>query len=75
MTEDEAKKRWCPFVRTGLTAGMSVNRHVADAPGANDGVWHETRCLASGCMAWRKDAPVARSMDGYCGLAGPIWRS
>jgi hypothetical protein len=66
MTEDHAKTLWCPMVRTGLTAGMSVNRHVADAPGAMDGVHDETRCIASGCMMWR----YRRKEDGYCGLAG-----
>ncbi len=61
-TEDEAKTKWCPFVRTGLTAGMAVNRHVADAPKARDGVYDETRCIGSQCMAWRKssDATEAR---------------
>lgn len=67
MTEDEAKTKWCPLVRTGLTAGMSVNRHVADAPDAIDGVYDETRCRASGCMAWRRN--VFRA-GGYCGAFG-----
>ena len=49
------------MVRTGLVAGMAVNRHVADAPSAMDGVYDETRCIAGGCMMWR---------DSYCGLAG-----
>ena len=59
MTEDQAKTKWCPFVRTGLTAGMAVNRHVADY-----GVYDETRCIGSGCMMWR-----AAGKTGWCGLA------
>ncbi len=72
MTEAEMKKTWCPHVRTGLTAGMSVNRHVADAAGAVDGVYDETRCLGSGCSQWRwwSVAGTASTTRGYCGLAG-----
>lgn len=66
MLESEAAQRWCPFVRTGLTAGMSVNRHVADGKGNIDGVWQETRCITDDCMAWRWSA----HSHGYCGLAG-----
>ena len=65
MTEDEAKTKWCPFVRTGLVAGMAVNRHVADAPKAVDGVYDETRCIGSACMMWREYRGA-----GWCGLAG-----
>lgn len=59
VTEEEAKTKWCPEVRTGLTAGMAVNRHIADAPGAKDGVYDETRCIGSACMAWRWHAWTA----------------
>jgi len=69
MKESEARTKWCPFVRTGLTAGMSVNRHIADAPGATDGVYDETRCLASDCACWRAYG-LRRENGGYCGLAG-----
>lgn len=75
MREADAKKLWCPFVRTGLTAGMAVNRHVMDKEGAIDGVHDETRCIASGCMMWRHfdidDATrgTASRHGGYCGLA------
>lgn len=62
MTEDEAKTRWCPFVRVGLTAGMAVNQH----PEAS--VMEDTCCRASQCMAWRVKGGLLS--DGYCGLAG-----
>lgn len=68
MTEDEARKKWCPMVRTGLTAGMAVNHHVGsshDSPQAGD-VHDETRCIASDCMMWR----VNGRGNGRCGLAG-----
>lgn len=74
LTEEEAKTKWCPEVRTGLNAGMAVNRHVADAPGAIDGVYDETRCRGSACMAWRwhndglSDYPP--DTKGFCGKAG-----
>ena len=57
LTEEEAKTKWCPFVRAMLTniarpnidifgpAVATVNsRQVPEG---------ETRCIASGCMAWR----------------------
>ena len=65
MTEEEAKTKWCPMVRTGLVAGMAVNHHAGsrlDAPPQGD-VHDETRCVASDCMMWR---------GSYCGLAGPL---
>lgn len=75
MTEEEAKTKWCPFVR---------------ASGA-DGEWHTNRpsiadveakgfdlCCGSACMAWRWEiAPEEVEPEwgrpnptGYCGLAG-----
>lgn len=65
MTEEEAKKKWCPMIRTGMVAGMAVNHHVDMNPGGQ-GVYDETRCIASDCMMWRS-APT-----GYCGLAGNV---
>lgn len=63
MTEDEAKKKWCPMVRTGMVAGMAVNHHVDMQPGG-DGVYHQSRCIASDCMMWRFTS------TGFCGIAG-----
>ncbi len=73
MTEDEAKKKWCPMVRTGLVAGMAVNHHIGgDVDDCN-------RCIGSGCMMWRWDnyrtgwhKSGAIVADGFCGLAGTV---
>lgn len=75
MTEDEARKKWCPMVRTGLTAGMAVNHHIGSSRHimqAGD-VHDETRCVASDCMMWRwrvVEVLWVSHTDGYCGLAG-----
>ena len=82
ITESEAKTKWCPFSRVGFQGGASVNRHPMDYyPGRpSEGVVEDTRCIASGCMAWRvaegvvpngKAGPkhVADVSQGYCGLA------
>ena len=52
MTEDEAKTKWCPFVRAHSEAG-SYNR--ASTKQSEDGVedWGHNKCVASSCMAWR----------------------
>ena len=76
MIEDEAKTKWCPFVRAvfGYEEGssMSFNRFVTNpedvermglAKAIND---HQaTRCIGSKCACW---IPKSRS-TGHCGLA------
>ncbi len=63
MTEDEARKKWCPMACTP--------RHL-EANAAADGMTEFNACIGSDCMMWRwelrlsVDAPT----DGYCGLAG-----
>lgn len=69
LTEEEAKTRWCPFARAvapvvdtsaNVIGGTPANRGSGGAPDP------DCRCLASGCMAWRKPSG---SQKGYCGLA------
>ncbi len=73
LTQEQARKRACPFARAtrivhrddefhtevGVT---SVNRVMNDG-----GPTHDTLCLASVCMAWRWHPDGKR---GYCGAAG-----
>lgn len=60
MTEEEAKKKWCPFVR--LTVGVIEGKGGQLTPAFNRFGSVETgltenpvdcRCIASECMAWR----------------------
>jgi hypothetical protein len=61
MTEDEARKKWCPHVRFSQWAEGIINNR-GDLNGKHD-------CLASKCMAWRWCAE-GYTPSGYCGLAG-----
>lgn len=77
MTEDEAKTKWCPFVRfsiadDGDTAANRDSKVLSDKDSKHGDlqVRHNARCIASACMAWRSDLPNA--VAGYCGLAGKL---
>lgn len=83
LTEDEAKKNWCPLARACDTHGdsrIAINR-AGNAPDP------DCLCIASACMAWRKHGQIGigpngekrdRDMDGrtrwvdrgYCGAFG-----
>jgi len=83
MTEDEAKTKWCPFVRIeSYERTNSYNRHSD-----GDASTNVLKCIGSACMAWRWDTStwslqsddkgllMRRSADmeepyGFCGLAG-----
>ena len=65
MTEEEAKTKWCPFYRVP-TAWEDDGRREAREIG-------EQSCIASECMAWRKDwvgigGPLTDG--GHCGMVG-----
>ena len=74
MTEDEAKTKWCPFVRINSISGDQFSFNRMDMTNAkNDSLEYRVgadleiaRCIGSLCMAWRWQ----NSLDGYCGLAG-----
>lgn len=51
LTEEEAKKRWCPMVRYTSVRGVGINRWTDDGD-ANFNP-DATRCLGSECMAWK----------------------
>jgi hypothetical protein len=64
MTEDEAKTKWCPYVRfVDCEDRLYDNRPSSMQNGA--------KCLGSGCMAWRWDYDeYGDATEGFCGLAG-----
>jgi len=71
VTEDEARKKWCPFARVpdggGVTGAVTAtNRHAGRKTGG-DGKPRILRgnamCIGSECMAWRK-AEIIRRVDG-----------
>ena len=71
MTEDEAKTKWCPFSRSATNDDASINRPGTDTAEAEVQFLRDnTRCIASGCMAWRWRALNTGPREGCCGLAG-----
>ncbi len=86
MTEDEAKTKWCPFVRAASATsddlkraevfGPSINRVAV--PGEKVALPVVARCIASACMAWRFDrverdatGRPARDWPGLAPFLGP----
>lgn len=79
MTEEEAKTKWCPFIRiTPETEGWRPMTNRLDGMSKPELDGSIVTCLGSKCMAWRftqvaspnafdERAKVSR---GYCGLAG-----
>lgn len=75
MTEDEAKKKWCPFVRL-CVKGQSAGNRYGDENGTIENP-SSCRCIGSDCMAWRWadgmpsiTGKPKNMCEGYCGLAG-----
>jgi hypothetical protein len=81
VTEDEARTKWCPFVRLpgdwqsddGKWLSATVNRPLT---GGLTAMRKSSLCMASDCMAWRRMhvAPIRPDeklqVHGFCGLAG-----
>lgn len=83
LTEEEARKKWCPMTRAlsgeksaeGETLANIRSRpanmiNVSNGPNGqiNIGV-----CIASACMAWRWSVTPSGMLDrgrGYCGAFG-----
>lgn len=65
MREDEAKHKWCPFARV-----KDVDRYGKTAVNRSEtGLAGNSKCLASGCMAWREEAKdLGGTRSGRCGL-------
>ena len=77
MTEEEAKTKWCPHVRSidtqiGPDDGGPCNSHMEgeDLKDGRNPIY--ARCIGSACMAWRFVDEVINlpTSPGYCGLAG-----
>ena len=71
-TEEEARLKWCPFVRVSNGPDGSWNRLETNptTPSAYT-------CMGSACMAWRRERSQPAPFEGgdgkargYCGLAG-----
>ena len=75
MTEEEAKSKWCPHVRSYAGGWNADSSHRIPTV---------ARCIGSDCMAWRwvqdelttfianDKTVVTPSEHGYCGLAGKL---
>lgn len=82
MTEDEAKTKWCPFVRAASPDGAAAWNRSSFITYEHE-ARQATRCIASACMAWRwsekqppghgffaDGSPHPEGALGFCGLAG-----
>lgn len=68
MTEDEAKTKWCPFVRLTASAG---EWHINRPPGSAPDKPGDYLCMGAACMAWRWYPSNGLGIRiGLCGLAG-----
>lgn len=57
MTEDEAKKKWCPFVRIADIDG-ALNNRCKPVMEERTTVGQASGCIGSACMAWREIKPT-----------------
>ena len=71
MTEEEAKKKWCPMVRYDSDGGTFnrgyVNGWLNDHPHNLNALCN---CIASDCMMWVIGDYL--STGGYCGLVHKV---
>lgn len=69
MTEEEAKKKWCPFARSQPLANdpdSSYNRYD-DGRETEPAFPFSSHCIASRCMAWREERPAETRMQQFYG--------
>lgn len=77
MTEEEARKRWCPFSRPVMPRAEDCGFQPGNRTEDNQ-IWSANRCIASECMAWRwqyrdevtGEPQAMGQLRGYCGLGG-----
>lgn len=71
VTESQARKKWCPFVR--VDGNNRMHNLMTDGFDAEHMYQH---CLGTTCMAWRAfnfshmKGGSEIEAHGYCGLAG-----
>lgn len=63
MTEEEAKKKWCPFARVMVTTGNNVTGAFAVGSANRFEGMKIALCIGSACMLWRPFGD-----GGSCGL-------
>ena len=74
MTEDEAKMKWCPFVRNlpgdpDGKGGADVPAHLS-AYNRLNGTVAIGACIGSSCMAWRRNVAMFDRMTGEPAIPG-----
>lgn len=72
MTEDEAKAKWCPFVRF-VPAVAAEHPAFPNRPFVADGLGDQTRCIGSACMAWREHYQPRPFLVTYAGKPEEPW--
>lgn len=63
-TEEEARKKWCPFVRLAAAGGEHPEWHNNRPTWGDVEKAHFDRCIAFECMAWRWRGSRAFRADG-----------
>jgi hypothetical protein len=71
MTEDEAKKKWCPFTRVHISYGGENSMVMTSANRSLPANETSNKCIGSACMAWRKKA-VPLLKNKKTGICSPI---
>lgn len=86
-TEEEARKRWCPFARQPMYYrdgnGSPIVKADFPTPGINrllnkdNSIVGPTgcRCIASECMAWRWDEEKSDNMNADWSAREPMQRT
>lgn len=74
VTEEEAKTKWCPEVRTGFEGDENRDREW-DGSGTEPVPEHYA-CIGSKCMAWRWNDPAVQTVETALGQipAGEGWK-
>ena len=68
LTGEEAKTKWCPFLRVNLAAITNIyGSMVPSGPAGNateigTGIDRVGNCIADGCMMWRSESDFQYSL-------------